>query len=62
MHLRSHKFLASLLGEVRFGVWIDILEKEKFANLSKNFLFLFSFVSYLYFVYFIFFFYFVFFF
>ena len=35
-------------------VWIDILEKEKFSNLSKNFIFLFSLVSYLYFVYFIF--------
>ena len=37
-------------------VWIDILEKEKFVNLSKNFIFLFYFVSYLDFVYFIFFF------
>ena len=35
-------------------VWIDILAKEKFANLSKKFLFffLFSFVSYLNFIYF----------
>ena len=45
MHLQKivNKFLAPLLGKVRFGVWIDILAKEKFANLSKNFLFIFSF-------------------
>ena len=52
----SNKFLAPLPGKVRFGVWIDILVKEKFPNLSKIFFFffLFLFVSYLYFVYFIF--------
>ena len=45
VHLKKivNKFLAPLLGKVRFGVWIDILAKEKFANLSKNFLFIFSF-------------------
>ena len=47
-------FLASLSGKVQFGVWIDILLKEKFTNLNKNFLILFSFVSYLYFAYFVF--------
>ena len=35
----ANKLLASLSGKVQFGVWIDILAKEKFANLSKNFLF-----------------------
>ena len=35
----ANKFLVSLPGKVRFGVWIVILEKEKFANLSKDFLF-----------------------
>ena len=48
----ANKFLASLMGKVRFGVWIDILAKKKFANLSKNFLFFSCF--YLNFVYFIF--------
>ena len=48
----ANKFLASLTRKVRFGVWIDILAKKKFANLSKNFLF-FSFF-YFNFVYFIF--------
>ena len=40
MRLRkiANKFLALLLGKVRFGVWIDILAKEKFSNLSKNFI------------------------
>ena len=41
----ANKFLALLPGKVRFGVWIDILAKEKFPNLSKkkkkSFLFLF---------------------
>ena len=50
----ANKFLESLPGKIWFGVWIDILAKEKFVNLSKNFLFLFSFVSYLSIVYFIF--------
>ena len=51
----SNKFLASLPRKVWFGVRIDILEKEKFSNLSKKFIFLFSFISCLYFAYFIFF-------
>ena len=54
MHLwkNRNKFLASLLRKVRFGVWIDILAKEKFSNLSKKkIIFLFLFVSYLNFVY-----------
>ena len=56
-----NKFLAPLLRKVRLGlVWIDVLAKEKFANLSKKFILLFSFVSNLYLVYFIFFLYFVF--
>ena len=38
-------FLAPLLGKEGFGVWIDILVKKKFANLSNFFFFLFSFVS-----------------
>ena len=52
----ANKFLVPLSGKVWFGVWIDILTKEKFANLTKNFLFFscFFFVSYLNFVYFIF--------
>ena len=37
------KFLGLLLGKVRFSVLIDILVKEKFANLSKKFLVLFVF-------------------
>ena len=41
--------------KVWFGVWIDILVKEMFPNMSKNVIFLFSFVSYLNLVYFIFF-------
>ena len=41
-----NKFLVSL-GKVWFGVWIDILVKKKFADLSINFLFLFLFFSYL---------------
>ena len=48
--------LRKIPGKVRFGVWIDILAKEKFANLSNDFLFLFSFISNLCLVYFIFFF------
>ena len=51
----NNKFLAPLSGNVQFCVWIDILAKEKFANLSNKFLLLFSFLSYLYFVYFFFF-------
>ena len=34
----ANKFLAPLIGKVWFGVWIDILPKEKFANLNKKFL------------------------
>ena len=34
-----NKFLASLSWKVRFSVRIDILAKEKFANLSKKFIF-----------------------
>ena len=34
-----NKFLTLLLGKVQFGIWIDILEKEKFANLRKKNLF-----------------------
>ena len=49
------KFFVSFPRKVRFGVWIDILEKREVCNLSKIFLFLFSFVSYLYLIYFIFF-------
>ena len=38
----NHKqFLASLLGKVQFGVWMDILEKDKFSNLSKKISFIF---------------------
>ena len=32
----SNKFLAPLLGKVRFGVWISILVKDEFANLCKK--------------------------
>ena len=39
------KFLASLLGKVRFGVRIDILAKEKFANLRKIFIYFLIFVK-----------------
>ena len=49
------KFFVLFPRKVRFGVWIDILEKREVCNLSKIFLFLFSFVSYLYLIYFIFF-------
>ena len=51
LHQLPNKFLASLSWKVPFGVRIDILAKEKFANLGKNFILF----SYLYFVYFIFF-------
>ena len=34
-----NKFLVSFLGKVQFGIWIDILEKEKFANLRKKYFF-----------------------
>ena len=50
-----NKFLEPLSRMVQFGVWIDILAEEKFANLCKNFIFVFSFASYFYLVYFIFF-------
>ena len=46
-------FFVSFPRKVRFGVWINILAKEKFSNLRKkifSFLFLFLFVSYLKFV------------
>ena len=50
----GNKFLVPFLGKVQFGVWIDILAKEKFANLRKKFpfFFLFLFISYLNFLYF----------
>ena len=41
----TNKFLALLPEKVWFVVWIDLLVKEKVANLSKNFLF-FSFFSF----------------
>ena len=54
IHQQRYKFLVLLPGKVRFSVWIDILAKEKFDNLNEYFLFLFSFVSYLYLIYYIF--------
>ena len=54
-----NKFLAPLPRKVLFGVWIDILAKEKFSNLNKKFIsyfHLFMFVaSLLHFIYFLFF-------
>ena len=39
--------MAPLLGKVWFGVWIDILAKEKFANLSKNIFYAENFILFL---------------
>ena len=44
----ASKFLASLPGKVWFSVWIDILAKDKFANLSKNFIFFLVFICFLF--------------
>ena len=38
-----NKFLAPLLRKVWFGVWIDMLAKEKLAKLRKKFLLFFFF-------------------